>query len=372
MEKRVWTEFHGDRLVSNYWRMVERVRPARVLCVLKANAYGLGVDLVAKALYGAGCRLFGVADPFEALELKGLCPGSHVQMLSGVLPGEIPDMVKEGIVLPAIDLATARLVSRAACRLGTKARMHFKVDSGMGRLGVPVSGAMDVLSKAAALPSLEIEGVFSHLATAGTPGDAYALAQIADFKAFLRDARSAGFRFKAVHIAASDAINNFPQCARRPFNMVRAGIDLYGSFDPNGRRELGVECVFSLKTRVAQVRTLPAGTSLGYLRTWRLGRRSRIATIAAGYADGLPLALSNRGNVLVNGRLCPVVGRISMDYATVDVSGAGDVRPGDEVVCLGSDGRHSVFPDDWAAAKGTHAYDIICSLGRRVERRSAT
>ena len=372
MEKRAWLEFYGDRLVSNYMRIAERVRPAKVLCVLKANAYGLGVRSVAKALYGAGCRMFGVADAFEAVELKGICPGCHVQMLSSVLPDEIPDMVKEGIVLPAMDLATARLVSRAACRLGTKARMHFKVDSGMGRLGVPVAGALDVLAKAAALPSLEIEGAFSHLATAGTPKDAYALAQIADFKTFLRAAGEEGFRFKAVHIAASDAINNFPQCAKRPFNMVRAGIDLYGSFDPNGRRELGVECVFSLKARVAQVRTLPVGTSLGYLSTYRLAKRSRIATIAAGYADGLPLALSNKGNVLVNGRVCPVVGRISMDYATVDVSGAGDVRPGDEVVCLGSDGRHSIFPDDWAAAKGTHAYDIICSLGRRVERRSAT
>ena len=368
MERRIWVEIHGDKLVSNYRKIVERVRPAKVLCVLKANAYGLGVHNVVAALYGAGCRLFGVAEPFEAVELKKICPEGHVQMLSSVLPDEIPDMVKEGIVLPVIDLPTARLISQAAKRLGTRAKVHFKVDSGMGRLGVPASEAAEVFRKVAALPALDIEGAFSHLATAGNPEDLFAQRQIAAFKGFLR---SAG-KLKMVHIAASDAINSFPQCARKPFNMVRAGIDLYGSFDPNGRRNLGLECVLSLKTRVAQVRTLPAGTTLGYSRTWCLRERSRIATISAGYADGLPLALTNRGHVLIGGCVCPIVGRVSMDYATVDVTAAGDVRPGDEVVCIGEDGSHSIMPDDWAAIKGTHAYDILCSLGSRVERRPST
>ena len=192
--------------------------------------------------------------------------------------------------------------------------------------------------------------------------------QIKDFRAFLDAAKKEGVAFAKVHIAASDAINNFPVCAKPPFTMVRTGINLHGSFDPNGRKALKVEPVLSLKTRVAQVRELPAGTTLGYGRTWCLKEPTRIATISAGYADGLPLALTNRGHVLINGAVCPVVGRISMDYATVDVSGAGDVKPGDEVVCLGSGGRFSVTPDDWARLKGTHAYDIICSLGTRVQR----
>ena len=135
-----------------------------------------------------------------------------------------------------------------------------------------------------------------------------------------------------------------------------------------GRKALKVEPVLALKTRVAQVRSLPAGTTLGYGRTWCLREPTRIATISAGYADGLPLALTNRGHVLINGAVCPVVGRISMDYATVDATGATGVRTGDEVVCLGRSGRHVVTPDDWARLKGTHAYDIICSLGTRVQR----
>ena len=171
-----------------------------------------------------------------------------------------------------------------------------------------------------------------------------------------------------MHIAASDAINNFPRAARPPFTQVRTGINLHGSFDPNGRRALKLESVLTLKTRVAQVRTLPPGTPLGYGRTWCLNRQTRVATISAGYADGLPLALTNRGHVLIGGVPCPVIGRISMDYTTVDVSYVSGVAPGDEVICLGRSGKFQVTPDDWGALKGTHAYEIICSLGNRVER----
>ena len=126
--------------------------------------------------------------------------------------------------------------------------------------------------------------------------------------------------------------------------------------------------MLTLKTRVAQVRTLPAGTTLGYGRTWCLNKPTRVATISAGYADGLPLALTNRGHVLIQNIPCPVIGRISMDYTTVDVSHVPSVAAGDEVVCLGGTGPGRVTPDDWGALKGTHAYEIICSLGNRVER----
>ena len=171
-----------------------------------------------------------------------------------------------------------------------------------------------------------------------------------------------------MHIAASDGVNNFPETAKKPFTVVRTGINLHGSFDPNGRRALKVEPVLALKTRVAQVRELPAGTTLGYGRTWCLSAPTKVATISAGYADGLPLALTNRGSVFIGGRRCKIVGRISMDYTTVDVTDVPDVKAGDEVVCFGKCGKDSITPDDWAALKGTHAYDIICSLGNRVQR----
>ena len=367
LQRRVWVEIDLDGLRANYRRIAAAVKPAKVLCVLKANAYGLGVEPYAAALAKTDCVGFGVAEPHEALQLLPF--GKPVQILSSVLPDEIAPMVEAGVTLPVIDVPTAKLIDAAAKRAGRKAKVHFKLDTGMGRLGILAADAPRVIREVvASCPNLDGEGIFSHCPTAFDPADEFANDQIALFKAILKDVAKDGITFRKIHIAASDAINNFPAAKRAPFNIVRTGINLHGSFDPNGRRVLKLESVLTLKTRVAQVRLLPAGTTLGYGRTWCLAKPTRVATISAGYADGIPLALTNRGHVLINGAPCPVIGRISMDYTTVDVSKAGDVKPGDEVIALGGKGKYAITPDDWASLKGTHAYDIICSFGNRVER----
>lgn len=367
LKRRVQVEIDLGALVRNYRKIAAHVKPLSVLCVLKANAYGLGVEAYAAALAKTDCVGFGVAEPFEALQLAGKY-GKRVQLLSSVLPDEIEAMVAADVALPIIDLESARLISAAAVRLGKVARVHFKIDTGMGRLGILAEEAQAVIRKVEQLPSLACEGIFSHCPMAYDPKDSFTARQIGLFKSIVAAAQKEGFSFPFVHMAASDAINNFPETAQAPFTMVRTGINLHGSFDPYGRKTLQVEPVLTLRTRVAQVRSLPAGTTLGYGRTWCLREPTRVATISAGYADGLPLALSNRGQVIIGGRYCPVIGRISMDYTTVDVSAVEGVKPGDEVICLGRDGDCSITPDDWATLKGTHAYDIICSLGSRVER----
>ena len=367
LKRRVRVEINLGALARNYERIAHFVAPARVLAVLKANAYGLGVEAYAEALAQTSCAGFGVAEPFEALQLAGRF-NKDVQLLSSVLPDEIEPMVAADVILPVIDLTEARQISEAATRLNKVARVHFKIDSGMGRLGILLADALNVMREVRALPNLDCEGIFSHCPMAYDPTDPFTAAQIENFKKLITAAEADGFHFKKIHIAASDAINNFPQAAQPPFNMVRTGINLHGSFDPNGRRALSVEQVLTLKTRVAQVRILPAGTTLGYGRTWCLNKPTRVATISAGYADGLPLALSNRGHVIIHGKYCPVIGRISMDYTTVDVSSVENVQPGDDVTCLGTEGGATITPDDWAALKGTHAYEVICSLGSRVER----
>jgi len=375
MQRRVVVEIDLKALVRNYRKIAAHVKPMKVLAVLKANAYGLGVADYAKALAGAGCTAFGVAEPFEALELKSVFAGRRngakieVQILSSVLPDEIEAMVAADVILPVIDLPTAKLISAAAVKLGKKAKVHFKLDTGMGRLGILAENALETMRTVKALPGLDCEGVFSHCPMAYDPKDPFTSAQIKRFKQIVEAAKREGFVFKKVHMAASDAINNFPETARAPFTMVRTGINLHGSFDPYGRKTLKVEPVLTLKTRVAQVRELPAGTTLGYGRTWCLKEPTTVATISAGYADGLPLALTNRGHVFIGGKRCKIIGRISMDYTTVDVTGVKGVKPGDEVICFGKCGRDAITPDDWATLKGTHAYDIICSLGNRVERR---
>ena len=374
VKRRVTVEIDLKALVRNYRRIAAHCHPAKVLCVLKANAYGLGVADYAKALAKAGCTMFGVAEPFEAIELKNalslgrgrLVP--EIQILSSILPDEIPEMVRRGVILPVIDVPTAKLISAAAEKARTVAKVHFKLDTGMGRLGILAKDALAVMREVKKLPNLDCEGVFSHFPMAYDPKDPFTKRQIKLFKQIVAAAKKEGFTFKKVHISASDGINNFPETARKPFTVVRTGINLHGSFDPYGRKALKVEPVLSLKTRVAQVRELPAGTTLGYGRTWYLDKPTTVATISAGYADGLPLALTNRGFVFIGGKRCKIIGRISMDYTTVDVSSVKNVKPGDEVICFGKFGKDSITPDDWATLKGTHAYDIICSLGNRVQR----
>lgn len=380
MERRVVVEIDLKALVRNYRKIAAHVKPSQVLCVLKANAYGLGVADYAKALASAGCTMFGVAEPYEALELlRVLAPAgssvnsrkagaTEVQMLSSVLPDEVEPMVKAGVILPVIDVATAKLISAAAVKAKVVAKVHFKLDTGMGRLGILAKDALAAMREVKKFPNLDCEGVFSHFPMAYDPKDPFTKRQIKIFKSIVAAAEKEGFKFKKVHISASDGINNFPETAKKPFTVVRTGINLHGSFDPYGRKALKVEPVLSLKTRVAQVRELPAGTTLGYGRTWCLNAPTKVATISAGYADGLPLALTNCGFVFIGGKRCKIIGRISMDYTTVDVSGVPNVKPGDEVVCFGKCGKDSITPDDWAALKGTHAYDIICSLGNRVQR----
>ena len=371
MKRRVVVEIDLQALVRNYRKIAAHVKPMDVLCVLKANAYGLGVAAYAKALVEAGCTQFGVAEPYEALELLKVLKGRagiEVQLLSSVLPDEIPEMVKAGVILPMTDLAEAKLVSAAAVKAKRTAKVHFKLDTGMGRLGILAKDALGTIRAVKALPGLDCEGIFSHCPMAYEPKDPFTAKQIKLFTSIVAACAKEGIRFKKVHMAASDAINNFPETAKAPFTLVRTGINLHGSFDPYGRKALKVEPVLTLKTRVAQVRELPAGTTLGYGRTWCLNAPAKVATISAGYADGLPLALTNRGFVFIGGRRCKIVGRISMDYTTVDVTDVPSVKAGDEVICFGKCGRDAITPDDWAALKGTHAYDIICSLGTRVQR----
>ncbi|MCL1888418.1 MAG: alanine racemase, partial [Kiritimatiellaeota bacterium] len=288
-------------------------------------------------------------------------------ILSAILPDEIGDMVRGNVVLPVTDLETARLINAAAWQLRRVATVHLKIDTGMGRLGILERDATDVIRDIARLPNLRIEGIFTHFPIAYEPGHPHTQGQVQKFLALLETLRASGISPTLVHAANSDAINNLPRAFQPPFNLVRAGLNLHGSFDPAGGRSLDLRPVLTLKTRLAAVRVLPAGHPVGYGLTYRVPRKTRVGTISAGYADGLPLALSNRGFVLVHGVSCPVLGRVSMDYTTINLENVPRAAVGDEVVCLGAAPGAPTL-EDWAALKGTHPYDIICALGNRVAR----
>lgn len=367
LPRRVWLEVSLETLTQNYQKIAQAVAPAAVLAVLKANAYGLGVLPIAAALDKAGTSCFGVAEPHEALQLLPL--GKPVQILSSILPEEIEPMVDAGVILPVTDFFTAQLISSAAVKLGKQAIVHVKIDTGMGRLGILAQDAISVIRRTVALQNLKLEGIFSHFPFAYEAGSELTHHQIDLFCGILEEASRYGITFTKRHIANSDAINNFPRACHEPFNCVRTGINLHGSFDTAGKRVLKVNPVLTLKTRLTAIRELPSGTGIGYGHTYRLHKNTRVGTVSAGYADGLPLALSNRGYLLIRGVPCPVLGRISMDYTTVSLESVPDAQIGDEVVCLGGEVIHALSVEDWAALKNTHPYEIICSFGNRVERR---
>ncbi|MFA4944347.1 MAG: alanine racemase [Lentisphaeria bacterium] len=364
---RVWLEISLGKLRRNLRRIREAVAPCGVIAVLKANAYGLGLARVGAALAGEGVAGFAVAEPREALALAPL--GLPVQILGGMLPEELPATVAAGIVHPVVSVEIARAISAEAVRQGRRAECQVKLDTGMGRLGILVGEAVPALREIARLPNLAVEGLYSHCPVAYHAGGDYTRRQIALFQEAVAALAAEGIRPAKLHIANSDAINNFPATYRPPFTHVRTGINLHGSFDAEGRRVLKLEPVLELKARLIAVRKLPAGTSLGYGLTCTLRRDTWVGVVAAGYADGLPLALSNRGYLLVHGELCPVLGRVSMDYTSISLEPAPQARVGDEVTCLGGEGVRAITVDQWAQLKGTHPYDIICSFGSRVERR---
>ena len=392
LESRVKLEVDLGKLSENFLEIRRRVAPARVAAVLKANAYGLGVLPVAETVRAAGAAMFGVAEINEAIELVPL--GLPVQILGNLLPDEIAPAVEYGLICPLNDLEMARMISAEAVRQNRRVRCAVTVDSGMGRLGMPAENAAEQILAMRTLPNLDIQGIYSHFSSAFWRYDDYSLGQLAAFKVLLSQLAREGMTFSDIHMAASDALNNFPESTHAPFTVARCGINMYGYYDNEVRQSMRLSPVVELKTRLAAVRILAAGSCIGYGRMHRLARPTRVGTIAAGYADGLPLALSNRGYVLVNGELCPVLGRISMDYTTISLDDVPEAVPGDEVVCFGRQGdrflplenapeaqpgdevvcigrqKDRFIPfEEWAQLKGTHVYDLLCSIGMRVRRR---
>lgn len=364
---RSWLEVDLGVLRANVERVRTAVHPAQVIAVVKADAYGLGAAAVVRVLARAGATAFAVADAREALELDSR--GLPVHILGEVFADELAATIAAGVVHPVACEDSARAISSEAERQNRTAECQILVDSGMGRLGIPAAGAPAVIRRIVALPYLRCCGIYTHFPMASRAGEGFTRRQVAVFRELLDALRNVGICFRSVHIANSPAVNTFPVAVRPPFNRVRVGIDLYGGFDEDGSRSLGLAPVVAMKSRLAAVRTLPAGTPIGYDCTHTLSEDTRVGTVAAGYADGIPLALSNRGHVLVRGKCCPILGRVSMDYTTVSLANVPEAVKGDEVTCLGSQGKQAITVEQWADMKGTHAYDILCSFGRRCERR---
>ena len=367
-QTRTWTEIDLSNLEHNY-RALRAMLPqgCRFLGVVKADAYGHGAVQVAQRLETLGAEYLAVACLDEALELRQAGITTPILIL-GYTPVERADSLLEGGITQTVyDVDMAKALSDAAMAAGKTLKIHVKADTGMSRLGWLCGGedqsaAVEAIAQVCALPGLEAEGIYTHFANADGDED-YTMLQFTRFLDLMEALKDRGITFAIRHCAASAAALKFPYTH---LDMVRPGIALYGHYpDPSceGLDGPGLRPVMTLKTRVASVKTVPAGTPVSYGCTHVLDRETKLAALTIGYADGLPRLCSDRLEVLVKGSRAPIVGRICMDMCMADVTGL-DVAPGDEVEVFG---EHLPI-EDVATLAGTIQYELLCAVSPRVHR----
>lgn len=359
-------------LRANLRRIRELAGNATVMAVVKADAYGHGMAPVARAARRAGVEWLGVALPSEALALRAT--GDQGRVLAWLWsPGDpaIAACVREGIDLSVSSSWALAEVAEAARRVGTRARIQIKVDTGLSRNGVPQSQLPDLLQEArlAMIAGLvEVEGIWSHLADADTPGAPSVQRQLERYLDALEQADTVGIRPRLRHLSNSGGLWAHPELR---FDLVRTGIAMYGLTPApvlGTSTELGLVPVMSLVARLAHVKGVEAGTSVSYGGTWTADRPTALGLVPLGYADGIPRAAGNRVQVAVDGQLHPIVGRVAMDQFVIDLGDEDLPHVGDDVYVFGS-GRHGEWTaDQWADTLDTIGYEIVTRIGSRVPR----
>jgi alanine racemase len=367
---RCWAEVDLDALGENLGWIRRCVGAGvRVLTVVKADAYGHGLRRIAAHLMEHGTDVFGVANLAEARAIRGLGEGSPILMLGACLPDEVEEMVREGVMPTLSSVEEGRWFSVIAGQLGVTVPVQVKVDTGMGRLGMVVEEAVQRIGEISRLPGLRLEGVYTHFAAA-EEDEAFSRRQRQRFEGVLAALREQGVQVPCVHGGNSAVLLYEPDCY---WELVRPGLLVYGVVPPGSRRARTdlvdqVRPVLSLRCRVSFVKEVRRGDSLSYGRTFVAEGPLRVATLTAGYGDGYPRAASNRAMVLVKGRRCPVLGRVTMDQTLVDVTGLDGLRVGDEAVLFGRQGEGSITVNELAAWCGLVPWEILTGISYRVPR----
>ena len=364
----VVAEIDLSALLYNLGQVRKCISPdCQVLAVVKANAYGHGAVPVARTLAFAGVPLLGVAWVPEGIQLRKAGIRLPILVMAGAMVDEMKEVLSYRLTPVVYQSQQVQALEKLAKKKGQKVKVHIKIDSGMGRLGA--SSKKDLLDLAAMLrraSHLTVEGAMTHMAEDGLEHRSFTQQQLGFFNQALALFSQAGLKILSRHVSNS-AMTIDLRAAH--FNMVRPGIMLYGYLPSKSlAHPVDLRPVMALKTSILHLKRLPAGTSVSYGRTFTTQRESLIATLPVGYADGLPRALSNRGEVLVRSRRAPVVGRVCMDMTMVDLTGHDDVRVGDEVILMGRQGQETITADDIAQKTGTIPYEILCGVGSRVQR----
>jgi alanine racemase len=363
----VWAEVDLGALAHNLREVRRLVGQTSIMAVVKANAYGHGIVPVARAAIAGEGDWLGVARGAEALELRREGVTAPLLVLGYIHPDECPALLAAGVRVTVHDLDLARVLAGLAQREKKTLRAHIKVDTGMGRLGLPCDAAgAEAALAVARLPRVEVEGLFTHFACADEPDSKATFWQLDRFLDFAGKLEKAGLKVRYKHAANSAALLRFPETH---LDMVRPGIILYGLYPAaNTGRVVDLKPAMSWKARVTQVKRVGAGFPVSYGWTYKTRGPAVLATIAAGYGDGYSRLLSTSGEVLLGGERVPVVGRVCMDQIIVDATRVAGVAPGDEAVLFGRQGEAFLAVEEIAAKIGTINYEVVCAVGARVPR----
>ena len=372
---RTWVELDERALVSNLNVLRSLLAPgARFCAVVKANAYGHGLRETVQSLARNGVDAFAVDSLDDALLLRSLLPSAVILVSGYVVRERLAEAVRAGVSLTVYDKETVRALDACAGADVRTAAVHVKVETGTNRQGVLPEGLADLLETIRACPRVSLEGVSTHFANIEDPADTrFATLQLSRFQEALNAVHAAGFTPPFVHCACSAALILYPDTH---FSLVRAGISLYGHWSAPETQLAAikhmVKCdlspVLSWKTRVAQVKQVPAGVSVGYGLSETTRRPTRLAILPVGYWDGYDRSLSSVGEVLIAGNRCKVMGRVCMNMLMVDASAVPNLQPEQEAVLIGRGGRHHVTAEELAARTGTIAYEVLSRINPTLPR----
>lgn len=364
---KTWAEIDHNALRFNLRQIRKLVGPrVKILASVKAEAYGHGAVSVSRTVLSAGAEWLGVSHVKEALELRAFFPDNPILILSSGMLGHSHHIVRNKLTPVVCSLEVARALAETALATGTTANIQVMIDTGMGRIGVWHESCLPFLEQVSRIKGIKLEGLASHFAMADNPDNPFSTQQLADFLQVAARAREKGINIPILHIANSAALINIKASH---LDMVRPGIMLYGVYPSSqSRSSIKLKPVLSLKTQIAFLKTVETGRTISYGRTYRVKKKTRIATLPIGYGDGFSRAHSNRGEVLIRGKRAPIVGIVTMDQIMVDVGAIPDVAIGDEAVLIGEQGTERITAEEIAERIGTISYEVLAQLGKRVSR----
>ncbi len=373
--KRTWAEVNINNIKHNFRKIKNKLNPkTKLLCVLKADAYGHGSEFLVREYEKMGADFFGVSNLDEAMQLRKAGARKPI-LIFGYTPSECADILANNSISQTVfSLEYAKQLQIQCKNKGVNIKAHIKIDTGMSRIGFFAQNeesrkkSINEILEINNMPEIEIEGMFTHFSVADDTANEknYTLMQINNFKNIINSLESKKLHIPLKHCCNSGGMINFPDMH---LDMVRAGIILYGLYPSEEiAQKISLKPSMSLKTVISQIKIIPKGTSVSYGRTFVADKEIKIASVAIGYADGYSIKFSNNSEMIVRGKRSKVLGRVCMDQLMLDVSDVDGVREGDVVTVFGGDDENYISVDELAKNIGTINYEIVCLIGKRVPR----